>query len=55
MGETGWLKTIDAIVPVLHLLQCHADTCTPLGQCINKLFDPDIANSISLPLIEVII
>lgn len=54
MGETGWLKTLEVLVPVLHLLQCHADTLTPLGQCVTKMFDPDISNNIQLPFIEVI-
>lgn len=54
MGETWWLKTLEALVPALHLLQCYADTVTPLGQCVTKIFDPDISNSIQLPLIEVI-
>ncbi|XP_011645189.1 LOW QUALITY PROTEIN: rotatin [Pogonomyrmex barbatus] len=54
MGETGWLKTLEALIPVLYLLQCHADTHTPLGQCITKMFDPDVSNSIQLPFIEVL-
>ncbi|XP_032667797.1 rotatin isoform X2 [Odontomachus brunneus] len=54
MGETGWLKTLEVFVPVLHLLQCHADTLTPLGQCVTKMFDPDISNNIQLPFIEVL-
>lgn len=54
MGEAGWSKTIKAVIPVLHLLQCHADTDTSLGQCITSLFDPDVARSILLPSIEVI-
>jgi len=54
MGETGWLKTLEALIPVLYLLQCHADTYTPLGQCITKIFDPDVSNDIQLPFLEVI-
>ncbi|XP_025159510.1 rotatin [Harpegnathos saltator] len=54
MGETGWLKTLEVLVPVLHLLQCHADTLIPLGQCVTKMFDPDISNEIQLPFIEVL-
>ncbi|GAB1865817.1 Rotatin [Camponotus japonicus] len=54
MGETGWLKTLEAFVPVLYLLQCHADTNTVLGQCVTKIFDPDVSNSIQLPFIEVL-
>ncbi|XP_071558418.1 rotatin [Temnothorax nylanderi] len=54
MGETGWLKALEALVPVLYLLQCHADTHTPLGQCITKMFDPDVSNSIQLPFLEVL-
>lgn len=53
MGETGWLKALEALVPVLYLLQCHADY-TPLGQCIIKMFDPDVSNNIQLPFLEVI-
>ncbi|XP_018306110.1 rotatin [Mycetomoellerius zeteki] len=54
MGETGWLKTLEALIPVLYLLQCHADTHTPLGQCITKIFDPDVSNDIQLPFLEVL-
>ncbi|KYN02662.1 Rotatin [Cyphomyrmex costatus] len=54
MGETGWLKTLEALIPVLYLLQCHADTYTPLGQCITKIFDPDVSNDIQLPFLEVL-
>ncbi|XP_012536869.1 rotatin isoform X2 [Monomorium pharaonis] len=54
MGEIGWLKTLEALIPVLYLLQCHADTHTPLGQCITKMFDPDISNNIQLPFLEVL-
>lgn len=54
MGETEWLKALEALVPVLYLLQCHTDTHTPLGQCITKIFDPDVSNSIQLPFLEVV-
>lgn len=54
MGETGWLKALEALVPVLYLLQCHADTHTPLGQCVTKIFDPDISNNIQLPFLEML-
>ncbi|KAL0124951.1 hypothetical protein PUN28_006666 [Cardiocondyla obscurior] len=54
MGETGWLKALEALVPVLYLLQCHADTYTSLGQCVTKMFDPDISNDIQLPFLEIL-
>lgn len=54
MGEKRWLKVLETLIPVLHLLQCHADTRTPLGQCVTKMFDPDISNDIQLPFIEVL-
>ncbi|XP_011175426.1 rotatin isoform X1 [Solenopsis invicta] len=54
MGETGWLKALEALIPVLYLLQCHADTRTSLGQCVTKMFDPDISNNIQLPFLEVL-
>nr|XP_012230900.1 PREDICTED: LOW QUALITY PROTEIN: rotatin [Linepithema humile] len=54
MGETRWLKTVEAFIPVLQLLQCHADTNTPLGQCVTKIFDPDISDNIQLPFIEML-
>ncbi|XP_076653624.1 rotatin homolog anastral spindle 3 isoform X2 [Halictus rubicundus] len=53
MGESGWLRLLEAIVPVLPLLQCHAHPSTALGQCVTKLFDPDVSSSIQLPYIEV--
>ncbi|KAL6436580.1 hypothetical protein ACFW04_004801 [Cataglyphis niger] len=54
MGETGWLKTLEAFISVLYLLQCHADTHTALGQCVTKIFDPDVSNTIQLPFIEIL-
>jgi len=54
MGETGWLRALEAFIPVLYLLQCHADNHTPLGQCITKIFDPDVSNNIQLPFFEVV-
>ncbi|XP_020290276.1 rotatin isoform X2 [Pseudomyrmex gracilis] len=54
MGEKRWLQVLETLIPVLHLLQCHADTRTPLGQCITKMFDPDVSNDIQLPFIEVL-
>ncbi|XP_015437120.1 PREDICTED: rotatin [Dufourea novaeangliae] len=54
MGESGWLKLLETIVPVLPLLQCHAHPLTALGQYVTKLFDPDVSSSIHLPYIEVL-
>ncbi|KOC59425.1 Rotatin [Habropoda laboriosa] len=54
MGETGWLKLLEAIVPVLPLLQCHIHPSTTLGQCVTKIFDPDVSTDIQLPYIEVL-
>ncbi|XP_017766173.1 PREDICTED: rotatin [Eufriesea mexicana] len=54
MGENGWLKSLEAILPVLPLLQCHAHSSTTLGQCIMKIFDPDVSTNIQLPYIEVL-
>ncbi|XP_053987608.1 rotatin [Hylaeus volcanicus] len=53
MGESGWLRSLESIVPVLPLLQCHSDPSTDLGQCVTKIFDPDISSNIQLPYIEV--
>ncbi|RLU27556.1 hypothetical protein DMN91_001360 [Ooceraea biroi] len=52
MRSTGWSRTMEALIPVMHLLQCHADIRTPLGQYIIQLYDPDIADGIGLPDIE---
>lgn len=54
MGENGWLKSLEAIVPVLPFLQCHAHPSTTLGQCVTKIFDPDVSSNIQLPYIEVV-
>ncbi|XP_034182443.2 rotatin homolog anastral spindle 3 isoform X1 [Osmia lignaria lignaria] len=54
MGEDGWLKSLEALAPVLPLLQCHTNSTTTLGQCITKIFDPDVSSSIQLPYIEVL-
>ncbi|KAK1119474.1 hypothetical protein K0M31_013302 [Melipona bicolor] len=53
MGENGWLKSLEAIVPVLPFLQCHAHPSTTLSQCVTKIFDPDVSSNIQLPYIEV--
>ncbi|XP_043499586.1 rotatin isoform X2 [Polistes fuscatus] len=52
--ETGWLKILETIIPVLPLLQCYAHSSTVIGRCITKMLDPDIFNSIHLPYIEVL-
>lgn len=52
--ETGWLKILETIIPVLPLLQCYAYSSTVIGRCITKMLDPDIFNSIHLPYLEVI-
>lgn len=54
MGEDGWLKSLEALAPVLPLLQCHTNSTSTLGQCITKIFDPDVSSSIQLPYIEVV-
>lgn len=54
MGENGWLKSLEAIVQVLPFLQCHAHPSSTLGQCVTKIFDPDVSINIQLPYIEVI-
>ncbi|KAI4475480.1 hypothetical protein M0802_015139 [Mischocyttarus mexicanus] len=52
--ETGWLKILETIIPVLPLLQCYAHSSTVIGRCITKMLDPDIFNSIHLPYLEVL-
>ncbi|XP_043681789.1 rotatin isoform X1 [Vespula pensylvanica] len=52
--ETGWLKILETIIPVLPLLQCYAYSSTVIGRCITKMLDPDIFNSIHLPYLEVL-
>lgn len=54
MGETGWIKFLESIVPVLPLLQCLASNQTSLGQSVIKMLDPDVSNNIQLPYIEVL-
>ncbi|XP_024221639.1 rotatin isoform X2 [Bombus impatiens] len=54
MGENGWLKSLEAIVQVLPFLQCHAYPSSTLGQCVTKIFDPDVSTNIQLPYIEVL-
>lgn len=54
MGENGWLKSLEVIVPVLPILQCYAHSSTTLGQCVTKIFDPDVSTNIQLPFIEVL-
>lgn len=55
MGENGWLKSLEVIVPVLPILQCYAHSSTTLGQCVTKIFDPDVSTNIQLPFIEVLL
>ncbi|XP_034951407.1 rotatin [Chelonus insularis] len=54
MQNKIWLEFIEALLPVLSLLQCYAEMKSPLGQCISKMFDPDISVDIQLPHTEVI-
>ena len=54
MGETGWMKFLESIVPVLPLLQCFYSNETTLGQSVTKMLDPDISNNIQLPYNEVL-
>ncbi|XP_008548822.1 rotatin [Microplitis demolitor] len=53
MGD-GWLVFLEALTQVLPLLQCLAEMKSSLGQCVSKMFDPDIATSIQLPHLEVL-
>ncbi|KAK0170662.1 hypothetical protein PV328_008487 [Microctonus aethiopoides] len=54
MGEDGWSKLINCLLPVFPLLQCLAEMKSPIGQCISKMFDPDIYAGIQLPFLEVL-
>ncbi|KAK2582399.1 hypothetical protein KPH14_004718 [Odynerus spinipes] len=54
VDEAGWLKILEALIPVLPLLQCYAHSSTIIGRCITKMLDPDISNSIHLPYLEVL-
>ncbi|XP_043474662.1 rotatin [Leptopilina heterotoma] len=54
IGETGWMKILESILPVLPLLQCFSNTDSSLGQCVLKMLDPDVSNDIQLPYIEVL-
>ena len=53
MGEAGWTKFLESLIPVLPLLQCFSCNDTPLGQSVTKMLDPDVSNNIQLPYIEV--
>lgn len=55
MAESGWMKFLEAVIPVLPLLQCLAHPLTPLGKSITKMLDPDISSTIKVPFIEVIV
>ncbi|XP_066591011.1 rotatin isoform X2 [Prorops nasuta] len=54
MGELGWSRAIEAILPTSPILQCHANSQTTLGQCVTKMLDPDVYANIQLPYIEVL-
>ncbi|XP_015602257.1 rotatin isoform X2 [Cephus cinctus] len=54
LGENGYIQFLEAIVPVLGLLQCLAHPSTALGKCITKMLDPDLSTSIQLADIEVL-
>ncbi|XP_043271648.1 rotatin [Venturia canescens] len=55
IGEEGWNKFLEeALIPTLGLLQCIAATDSQLGQCVAKMLDPDVYESLNLPYIEVI-
>ena len=54
MTEPGWSMLMEALIPVLPLLQCLAHPSSSLGKSITKMVDPDFSKSINLPFIEVI-
>ncbi|XP_008212651.1 rotatin isoform X1 [Nasonia vitripennis] len=54
MGESGWITFLEALIPVLPLLQCLAHPSSNLGKSITKILDPDVSSSIKLPFIEVL-
>lgn len=55
IGEEGWSKFLEeALIPTLGLLQCIAASNSQLAQCVTKMLDPDVYESINLPYIEVI-
>lgn len=51
--DPGWLYFLDALTPILPLLQCLTDPETPLGDAIFKMLDPDVALNIKLSFSEV--
>ncbi|XP_014215575.1 rotatin [Copidosoma floridanum] len=54
LTESGWLKFLEALVPVLPLIQCLANPASPLGKFIIKMLDPDMSSTLKLPFIEVL-
>ncbi|XP_031350383.1 rotatin isoform X3 [Photinus pyralis] len=52
--ESIWNKVIDAILPVLPILICHATKMTVLGRSIVGILDPDTAKTFLIPPLEVL-
>lgn len=55
VGNAGWSRFLEALVPVLPLLQSHAAAAaasTDLGKCASQMLDPDVYAKISLPRVE---
>ncbi|KAK5645259.1 hypothetical protein RI129_006559 [Pyrocoelia pectoralis] len=52
--ENIWNKVIEAILPILPILMCHATKMTVLGRAIVGILDPDTAKTFLIPPIEVL-
>ncbi|XP_058799120.1 rotatin isoform X2 [Phymastichus coffea] len=54
MTDSGWMKFLETLIPVLPLLQCLAHPISSLGKSITKMLNPDYSSSFKLPYIEVL-
>jgi hypothetical protein len=53
VSDEIWNKIVEALIGALPILLCHSDKTSSLGRCLLNISDPDTAQSLHLPKIEV--
>ncbi|KAG8276486.1 hypothetical protein J6590_064648 [Homalodisca vitripennis] len=55
VADDSWQRLVEQLTPVLPLLQCHASKGSPLGRAALHMLDPDMASSIGLSHLQVLL
>lgn len=53
VSDDIWQRSIEALIPTLPILLCHADKSTPIGRTVSGILDPDVGKSLFLTDLEV--